>query len=141
VTFDTTRPNGLVFSPDEGTLYVAESPPAPNGVRQLRAYPVNADGTLGACRVLHDFGPDRGIDGMRVDAQGNVVAACGWEKGGPGPRVGVFSPDGKEIESHPVPHNPTNVTFGDADLATIYVTDSAGSLRRARTDRRGLARA
>jgi gluconolactonase len=140
VTFDTTRPNGLVFSPDEKILYVAESPPAPNGTRQLRAYPVNADGTLGQYRVLHDFGPNRGIDGMRADASGNVVAACGWEKGGPGPRVGIFSPDGEESESHPVPHNPTNLTFGDSDLSTIYVTDATGSLQRARTDRRGLPR-
>jgi sugar lactone lactonase YvrE len=54
--------------------------------------------------------------------------------------VGIFSPEGAEIESHPVPRNPTNVTFGDADLGTIYVTDAGGSLLRARTDRRGLRR-
>jgi sugar lactone lactonase YvrE len=77
---------------------------------------------------------------MRVDADGTIVAACGWEKGGPGPRVGIFSPEGAEIESHPVPRNPTNVTYGDADLGTIYVTDAGGSLLRARTDRRGLRR-
>jgi gluconolactonase len=140
VTFDTTRPNGLVFSPDERTLYIAESPPAPNGARQLRAYPVQEDGTLGPMRVLHDFGPNRGIDGMRVDATGHVVAACGWEKGGPGPRVGIFSPDGAEVESHPAPHNPTNLTFAGDDLTTIYVTDATGSLQRAQTNRRGLAR-
>ena len=138
VTFDTTRPNGLVFSPDERTLYVAESPPAPDGVRQLRAYPVNADGSLGPVRIVHDFGPHRGIDGMRIDADGNVVAACGWGRGGPGARIGVFSPDGEEIESHPVPDNPTNVTFGDADLRTLYVTDATGSLLRARTTRQGV---
>lgn len=141
VTVDTTRPNGLVFSPDEHTLYVAESPPAPNGNRQLRAYPVREDGALGPMRVLHDFGPNRGIDGMRVDSAGHVVAACGWGKGGPGPRVGIFSPDGEEIESHPVPHNPTNLTFGGDDLSTIYVTDAAGSLQRAHTNRRGGTRA
>ncbi len=89
VTFDTTRPNGLVFSPDGRTLYVAESPPAPDGARQLRAYPVDEEGTLGAARVLHDFGPHRGIDGMRTDAGGNIVAACGWTTSGPGPRIAV----------------------------------------------------
>jgi gluconolactonase len=140
VTVDATRPNGLVLSPDEQTLYVAESPPAPNGSRQLRAYPVNADGTLGSFRVVHDFGPDRGIDGMRVDSQGNVVASCGWDRGGPGPRIGVFAPDGGELEHHPVPRNPTNCTFGDDDLRTLYVTDYIGTLLRARTDRQGLRR-
>jgi gluconolactonase len=140
VTFDTMRPNGLALSPDEQTLYVAESPPAPNGNRQLRAYPVNADGTFGTFRVVHDFGPNRGIDGMRVDSEGNVVAACGWDRGGPGPRIGVFSPQGAEVESHQVPHNPTNCTFGDDDLRSIYVTDYTGALLRAHTDRQGLRR-
>lgn len=140
VTFDTTRPNGLVFSPDERTLYVAESPPGPQGRRELRAYPVTADGTLGQFRVLHDFGRDRGIDGMRIDAEGNIVAACGWATSGPGPRVAVFSPDGTVLEEHPVPHNPTNCTFGDEDLQALYVTDYTGALQRARTDRRGARR-
>ncbi len=137
VTFDTSRPNGLALSPDERTLYVAESPPAPEGSRQLRAYPVNADGTLGEHRVLHDFGPDRGIDGMRVDAGGFVVAACGWAEGGPGPRIGVFAPDGTVVAEHPVPTNPTNCCFGEDDLMTLFVTGYDGRLYRARTDRRG----
>ena len=76
VTTDTIRPNGLAFSPDEGTLYLAESPPGPIGQRQLRAYPVGPDGSLGPHRVLHDFGAHRGIDGMRVDSAGDIVASC-----------------------------------------------------------------
>jgi gluconolactonase len=140
VTFDTTRPNGLVFSPDERTLYVAESPPAPDGTRQLRAYPVDDDGSLGEPRILHDFGPHRGIDGMRVDSEGNVVAACGWTTSGPGPRIGIFAPDGTVVADHPMPINPTNCCFGEDDLSTIFVTGYDGSLYRARTDRKGLTR-
>jgi gluconolactonase len=137
VTFDTTRPNGLVFSPDGSTLYVAESPPAPEGHRQLRAYPVNADGTLGMARVLHDFREHRGIDGMRTDAAGNVVASCGWSQSGPGPRIGVFAPDGTVLADHPVPTNPTNCVFGDVDRRGLYVTGYDGCLYHARTDLQG----
>jgi gluconolactonase len=140
VTFDTTRPNGLVFSPDERTLYVAESPPAPDGTRQLRAYPVDDDGSLGEPRVLHDFGLHRGIDGMRVDSGGNVVAACGWTTSGPGPRIGIFAPDGTILADHAMPINPTNCCFGEDDLSAIFVTGYDGSLYRARTDRTGLVR-
>jgi gluconolactonase len=138
VTFDTTRPNGLALAPDERTLYVAESPPAPNGARQLRAYPVQDDGSLAAPAVLHDFGPHRGIDGMRIDSAGNIVATAGWTQSGPGPRIVIFAPDGLELAQHPIPVNPTNCCFGDDDLGTLYVTCVDGSLFRARTDRRGL---
>lgn len=137
VTFDTSRPNGLVFSPDGRTLYVAESPPAPQGNRQLRAYPVGDDGSLGAVRLLHDFGEHRGIDGMRTDAAGNIVAACGWATGGPGPRIGVFAPDGTILAEHPTPTNPTNCVFGDADRRGLYVTGYDGCLYHARTDLQG----
>lgn len=140
VTFDTTRPNGLAFAPDYRTLYVAESPPAPDGRRQLRAYPVNPDGSLGDHRVLHDFGPHRGIDGMRVDAEGFIVAACGWTASGPGPRVAVFSPDGQVVANHPTPANPTNCCFGGPDLRDLYVTGYDGALYRAETDRTGARR-
>lgn len=140
VTFDTMRPNGLVLSPDEHTLYVAESPRAPEGRRQLRAYPVAENGTLGPMRVLYDFDAHRGIDGMRVDSAGNIVASCGWKQSGPGPRIAVFAPDGAVLEEHPVPDDPTNVCFGGPDLTDLYVTGFGGTLVRARTERQGLGR-
>jgi gluconolactonase len=140
VTFDTTRPNGLAFAPDYQTLYVAESPPVPTGARQLRAYPVNADGTLGAFHVLHDFGPHRGIDGMRVDSDGFIAATCGSTASGPGPRVAVFSPSGDVVAEHPTPPNPTNCCFGGPDLRTLFVTGYDGALYRAQTDRQGARR-
>jgi gluconolactonase len=140
VTNDTTRPNGLAFSPDFQTLYVAESPPAPTGRQQLRAYPVSPDGSLAAPLVLHDFSPHRGIDGMRVDAGGRIIATCGWTTSGPGPRVAVFAPSGELIAEHPVPTNPTNCCFGGPDLSALYVTGYDGGLYRAATDLRGARR-
>jgi gluconolactonase len=137
LTFDTTRPNGLLISPDERTLYVAQSDY--DGPRELRAYPINPDGTLGQYTVAHDFGENRGIDGMCFDTEGNIVATCGWELGGPGSRIAVFAPDGTVLEEHPVPEGrPTNCTYGDADLDTLYVTTIDGHLYRVRdTGRRG----
>ena len=138
VTFDTTRPNGLLFSLDGKTLYVAQSGREPSEARQLRAYPLKADKTLGTPEILHDFGAHRGIDGMRLDAEGNIVATAGWELGGPGPMIYVFSPSGKVLETHPVPcRRPTNCAFGGEDLTTLYVTTIEGFLFRAQTGRAG----
>lgn len=139
LTFDTTRPNGLLLSWDESTLYVAQSDYAPGSVRQLRAYPVGPDGALGPSAVLHDFGEARGIDGMCWDADGRIVATCGWEVSGPGARIAVFAQDGAVLEEHPLPAGrPTNCAFGGADLGTLYVTTIDGRLYRvANTGRRG----
>ena len=140
MTFDTTRPNGLLISADERRLYVAQSSYIPTEPRQLRAYPIKEDGTLGRYEVLHDFGPHRGIDGMCLDTEGNIVATCGWEVSGPGPMLCVFAPNGRVLETHPTPDpikRPTNCTFGGPDLTTLYVTDLDGHLHRAGTERRG----
>lgn len=139
LTFDTTRPNGLLLSWDEKTLFVAQSDYAPGSLRQLRAYPILPDGTLGAFTLLHDFREARGIDGMRWDAEGNIVATCGWELSGPGPRIAIFAADGALLEEHPVPAGrPTNCHFGGADLDVLFVTTMDGHLYRVRnTGRRG----
>ena len=80
VVGDLTRPNGIAFSPDEKTLYVAQSDP----MRPLvMAYPVLADGMVGKGRVA--FGPDEmkkqnlpgGFDGMKVDRAGNLYVTGG----------------------------------------------------------------
>lgn len=146
VTFDTTMPNGILVSPDQRTLYVAESNSERIDLdREFRAYPINDDGSLGPYRVLHTFGRDanavhRGIDGMCLDADGNIVACAGWELGGPGPMIYVFSPTGRVIETHPVPANrPTNCCFGGPDLTTLYVTSTNGHFYKVETDRVGWA--
>jgi gluconolactonase len=139
LTVDTTRPNGLLLSWDERTLYVAQSDYDLSSVRQLRAYPVRDDGALGPPAVLHDFGEARGIDGMCWDAAGNIVATCGWEVSGPGSRIAIFAPDGTVLEEHPLPAGrPTNCAFGGPTLETLYVTAIDGRLFRvANTGRRG----
>jgi len=138
VTFETTRPNGLLFSLDYKTLYVAQSGREPAEKRQLWAYPVKEDKSLGTPEVLHDFGEHRGIDGMRLDTEGNIIACCGWEVSGPGPMIYVFSPSGEVLETHPVPcTRPTNCAFGGDGLSALYVTSIEGFLFRAQTERVG----
>ena len=128
-----------MLSPDEQTLYVAQSDYEPTAARQLRAYPVLSDDLLGPFSVLHDFGAARGIDGMRWDAEGNIVATCGWELSGPGSRIAVFAIDGTVLEEHPVPAGrPSNCAFGGPDLDILFVTTLDGRLYRVpNTGRRG----
>lgn len=135
MTDDTTKPNGLLISPDGERLYVAQSDY--RGDLEFRVYPIEGD-ELGAPTVLHDFAPHRGVDGMAFDVDENVVACAGWAESGPGPSVYAFSPDGTVQGRHPFPVDvPTNCAFGDADLRSLYVTAGEGSLFRARTETRG----
>lgn len=62
-------PNGMVITPDGGTLIVAEST-----ARRLSAYALDAEGNLSHRRVFADglAGPP---DGLAIDAEGGVWAA------------------------------------------------------------------
>ena len=92
----------------------------------------------GPYTVLYDFGEHRGIDGMCLDTAGNVIAATGWELGGPGSSLTVFAPSGEVLERHPFPvKRPTNCTFGGPRMRTLYVTDIDGHLHRAETEQVG----
>ncbi|MGZ8264036.1 MAG: SMP-30/gluconolactonase/LRE family protein [Burkholderiales bacterium] len=143
VTFDTTQPNGILVSKDQKTLYVAESGSERGIPRQLRAYPIREDGSLAPYDALFTWGEDargvhRGIDGMCLDAEGNIVATAGHYAAGSGPMLYVFSPGGRVLETHPVPANrPTNCCFGGPDMTTIFVTSTNGHFFKAQTDRVG----
>lgn len=110
-----SQPNGIALSPDENLLYVATifASPGPDAVRR---YAVNADGSVGPGEVFLNVGSD----GLAVDQAGNVYITAG-------PVVRVFDPDGKEWGSITVPKPPTNMTFGDADLKTLYITGNTGT--------------
>lgn len=130
LTKDLTRPNGLAFSPDEKTLYVANSDPAK---KLWMSYPVNPDGMLGVGKVFFDVttNTEDGLpDGLRVDTKGNVWAT------GPG-GVWVFSPEGKHLGTVRPAEVPANCAFGDADGKTLYMTARTG-LYRIRTKVEGL---
>ncbi len=129
-TVDTTRPNGVALSADGQTLFVAQSHLPPGGSRELRAYPVGPDFTLGPCEVLYDFGDHRGGSGMTVAPDGSLLVACGWVKSGPGPRIAVFGPDRRLAAEYPTEANPSNLCFGGPDGRDLYVTGASGCLWR-----------
>jgi gluconolactonase len=130
-TFDTTRPNGVLLDPTRQILYVAQTHmPPPASCRELRAYPILDDHTLGEAEVVFDFGPHRGIDGMTLAPDGSVVAACGWTKSGPGPRIAVFGPDHQLKVEFPTADNPSNCCFGGPDGRDLYATGRDGALNR-----------
>lgn len=138
VTTDTVQPNGLLVSPDRETLYVAEHLPGEDPVMALVAYAIDDDLSVGEGEIIHNFAPHRGIDGMCLDEEGNIVAAAGGDESGPGPMLYVFAPTGRVLGTHPLPDStPTNCCFAAEDLSTIYATGGDGGLYRAETDLTG----
>jgi len=124
------RPNGIALGPDEKTLYVVDSCPVAGGNRKIWAFELSADGVPGGQRLLFDFAPGRGGDGMTVDSQGNLYVAAGISRPrGPHetdevpPGIYVLTPAGQLLGRIPIPEDVlTNVTFGGAELKTLYIT-------------------
>ncbi|MEW4486472.1 SMP-30/gluconolactonase/LRE family protein [Thalassoglobus sp. JC818] len=113
---EMSRPNGIAFSPDEKTLYVANS----DGNDPVwRAFPVQEDGNLGTPRAFFDSSnndhiPRGGGDGLKVDVHGNVFAT------GPG-GVLVISPSGKLLGRIVTGERIANVGWGN-DGSVLYLT-------------------
>jgi gluconolactonase len=117
---DLTRPNGIVFSPDEKFLYVDSSAPKKIWMR----YPVKADGTLGPGTLIYDATSDTrpgAPDGIKVDVKGNLYGT------GPG-GIWIFSPEGKHLGTIDLPGSAGNLNWGD-DGKTLYITESGEVLR------------
>lgn len=110
-------PNGIAFSPDEKTLYVANSDPE-NPI--ITAFDVNKAIEVGNGRVFFDAKSLQGEgrkglpDGMRVDAKGNLFAT------GPG-GVMIISPEGKHLGTISPGKATANCAFGE-DGSTLFMT-------------------
>lgn len=132
LTKEITRPNGIAFSPDEKTLYVASSDP---NKAIWMSYPVKDDGTLGKGKVFFDTTAwvkekRPGLpDGLKVDKDGNLWAT------GPG-GVLIFSPDGKHLGTIDTGVPTANVGFGE-DGSTLYITANH-ELLKVKTGTKGL---
>lgn len=117
LTKEMTRPNGLAFSPDFKTLYVAQSDPA---AAIWKSFPVKEDGTLGEGKLFYDATENfkKGLpglpDGLKVDAKGNIWAT------GPG-GVYVFNPGGKLLGRISTGEKTANCGWGN-DGSVLYLT-------------------
>lgn len=118
LTKEMTRPNGIAFSPDEKTLYVAQSDPE---AAIWKSFPVKTDGTLGEGKLFYDATENfkKGLpglpDGMDVDSKGNVFAT------GPG-GVYVFNPSGKLLGRISTGEKTANCKFGGPNGDQLYMT-------------------
>lgn len=109
-------PNGLALSPDERTLYIANT----RWCQYIHAVELNSAGNMVRRRVFADMSADgtNGVpDGMKVDQDGRVF--CTGTGG-----VWVFAPDGSKIGMIEMPEVCANVAFGGNDLRTLFLTAS-----------------
>ncbi len=127
---DIQRPNGIALSPDQKTLYLVDSCPVAGGNRKIWAFDFAENGAVSRQRLVWDFAPGRGGDGMCVDSLGRLFIAAGisrprhsHETADVPPGIYVITPDGKLLGRIPIPEDVlTNCTFGGPDLKTLYVT-------------------
>jgi len=133
LTKEMTRPNGLAFSPDEKTLYVANSD---LDKANWMAFPVKEDGTFGEGKVFYDTTKQAqekekypGLpDGMKVSQDGTIWAT------GPG-GVYIFTPQGKVLGVLATGEKTANCNWGD-DGSTLYIAADK-NLARIRTKVKG----
>ncbi|QOV92445.1 SMP-30/gluconolactonase/LRE family protein [Humisphaera borealis] len=130
LTQEMTRPNGVALSPDEKTLYIAQSDPK---LAIIKAFPMKDDGTLGEGKVLFDatamVGKKKGLpDGLKVDKAGNLWAT------GPG-GVLIIAADGTHLGTLATGEATANVAFGD-DGSTLYICADM-YIAKIRTDAKG----
>lgn len=117
LTKEMTRPNGIAFSPDHKTLYVAQSDPE---AALWKSFPVKEDGTLGEGKLFYDATENfkKGLpglpDGLKVDSHGNIWAT------GPG-GVYVFAPGGTLLGRISTGEKTANCGWGN-DGRTLYIT-------------------
>jgi len=134
ITHEVDRPNGIVITPDDKFLFIADNNnDTVGGARKLWRFNLLENGTVDfqSQKLIHDWKTTRGPDGMKLDAAGRLFVAGGLNKpnlphetADPATAgVYVFSPEGKLLQWIPIPRDETtNCAFGGDDLRTVFVT-------------------
>ena len=124
---DLRQPNGLAFSPDGKQFYVDD-----DDQKVIHVYDVAGDGSLTNGRIFGDEkgGKDEGVpDGLKVDKKGNLFVV--------GPKgIWVWDANGNHLGTVVTPEQPANLTWGDKDYGTLYITATT-SVYRLRTKTQG----
>jgi len=125
---DFSKPNGLCFSTDERQIFIDDTDHS-----HICVFDVNDDGTLKNGRIwakLENVGI--GVaDGMKVDREDNLYCT------GPG-GIHIFDSAGNYLGIIHMPEHTTNMSWGDEDLSSLYITAGA-SVYRIRTQVPGFA--
>lgn len=152
---DAGKPNGVCVSPDQKTIYVISndngatgierlskggatqadkvSTPLRKGHMTLMAYDLSQDGSAKFRKVLVDYSPHDGPDGLICDKEGNLYVAVRAENR---PGICVYSPEGREL-AYIKTEVPTNVGFGRGqESKTLYIT-AGRALYRIRLNKEG----
>lgn len=127
---DIERPNGIAVTQDSKLLYLVDSCPNVGGNRKIWCFDLDEGGNASNQRVVVDFAPGRGGDGMRLDVEGNLYIAAGitaprgpHETAEVAPGIYIVSPDGDLKSRIPVPEDVlTNLAFGGEDGRTLFIT-------------------
>ena len=129
------RPNGILISPDDRHLYIADNNNSTHGgSRKLLRYTLDKNGDVkpGTRKVLFDWKNGRGPDGMKMDSAGRLYVAAGTNK----PtefedtsfKAGcyILSPSGRLLDFIPVaPDECCNCAFGGKDGKTLFITSGS----------------
>ena len=133
-------PNGIGLSPDEKSLYVAETEGG-----KLYRYKIIGDGevekipfpdSINGGMLLNNEGGIKRFDSLAVESNGNICVGTLFNGG-----ISVISPTGELVEfvKFDDPYI-TNICFGLKDLKTAYITASyEGLLLEVPWSREGLA--
>ena len=115
VTSDFEKPNGLAFSPDEATLYIADTGVThkPSGPKHIRKFAVS--GTKLTDQGIFATCTNGLFDGFRVDLDGRI-----WTSAGDG--VHCYDPDGTLIGKVKIPEMVSNVAFGGPKRNRLFIT-------------------
>lgn len=120
LTKDLAQPNGLAFSPDGKQFYVDD-----DEQRNIHVYDVSSDGSLTNGRIFgaEPGGKHEGVpDGMKVDRNGNLFAT--------GPKgIWVWDAKGNHLGTIVMPEQPANLTWGDKNYGTLYITATTSVYR------------
>ena len=120
LTRNLTQPNGLAFPPNGKKFYGDDSEQ-----RKIRVYDVGTDGTLNNGRIFGEEpgGKNDGVpDGIKVDKNGNLFVT--------GPKgIWVWDAKGNHLGTIVTPEQPANLTWGDKDYRTLYITATTAVYR------------